>query len=518
MEFIQKSIQMDREKCSAGTQIALEDDINITDAKPDVYQLVTEKGHVDVEEVRAMEDHVHVKGTLHFSVLYIADEEVRRPACMEGALPFEERVFMDGVQAGDSVCVKAALEDLSIGMINSRKLSVQALLDLKLLVEETEEIAPAVGIEDADGVEVCRKQLQALNLVIEKKDILRMKEQISVPGGMPNIFCILWQDCRLKDMAFQIMDEKMTVHGSLGVFFLYEGEGEERKAVWYETELPVNGTVECQGMRAEMLEDICCRIGHQEAEVRPDEDGEERCIALDIVLELDMKLYEETKEDVIADVYGVKQEIEAVCMSGQYRQLLVKNTGKTKASGRLKTAPGVPAIQQICSAFGNVAVGGMEICEEGVRIWGTVNVQVLYASSDSELPFYCLKGSLPFFYVLEAPEVSEGCSYRIEPALEEVTASMLDADEAEVRAVLSFKGLVCRVKREDVVTGARVSALDPEKLAALPGIVAYIVQEGDSLWEIGKKYYVPAAKMKEMNGLAGEEPKAGDRLLIVKGR
>ena len=102
--------------------------------------------------------------------------------------------------------------------------------------------------------------------------------------------------------------------------------------------------------------------------------------------------------------------------------------------------------------------------------------------------------------------------------VEEVTASMLDADEAEVRAVLSFKGLVCRVKREDVVTGARVSALDPEKLAALPGIVAYIVQEGDSLWEIGKKYYVPAAKMKEMNGLAGEEPKAGDKLLIVKGR
>ena len=86
MEFIQKSIQMDREKCSAQTQITLEDDINITDAKPDVYQLVTEKGQADVEEVRAMEDHVHVKGTLRFTVLYIADEEPRRAACMEGPL------------------------------------------------------------------------------------------------------------------------------------------------------------------------------------------------------------------------------------------------------------------------------------------------------------------------------------------------------------------------------------------------------------------------------------------------
>ena len=30
MEFIQKSIQMDREKCSAQTQITLEDDINLS--------------------------------------------------------------------------------------------------------------------------------------------------------------------------------------------------------------------------------------------------------------------------------------------------------------------------------------------------------------------------------------------------------------------------------------------------------------------------------------------------------
>ena len=60
----------------------------------------------------------------------------------------------------------------------------------------------------------------------DKKDILRIKEEISIPGGMPNVFCLLWQDCRLKDMTFQIMDEKMTVQGELGLFFLYEGEGE----------------------------------------------------------------------------------------------------------------------------------------------------------------------------------------------------------------------------------------------------------------------------------------------------
>ena len=43
MELIRKNIHIDRVKCRAGTQVALEDDINITDIRPDVYQLVQER-------------------------------------------------------------------------------------------------------------------------------------------------------------------------------------------------------------------------------------------------------------------------------------------------------------------------------------------------------------------------------------------------------------------------------------------------------------------------------------------
>ena len=83
--------------------------------------------------------------------------------------------------------------------------------------------------------------------------------------------------------------------------------------------------------------------------------------------------------------------------------------------------------------------------------------------------------------------------------------------------MLSFQGMVCEVHEEPMVTSVNVSDLDPEKLSALPGIVAYIVKDGDSLWSIGKKYYVPVARMKEMNDLTSEEVKAGDKILVVKG-
>ena len=135
MEFLKKSIHMDQIGCEEQTQITLEDDVNIADAKPDVYQVVTQQGHVELEEVRASDGHVHVKGVLHFKVLYLADEETHHPACMEGELAFEEQILMGSVSGTDQVQAQAILEDLSVGMINSRKLSVQALLQIRLFTE-----------------------------------------------------------------------------------------------------------------------------------------------------------------------------------------------------------------------------------------------------------------------------------------------------------------------------------------------------------------------------------------------
>ena len=517
MDLVKRTIHMDQVKCSANAQMTIEDDINITDSRPDVYQLVTEQGNVDVEEMRAVEDHVRIKGTLKVQVLYIADEEIHRPACMEGSLPFEEQVYLNGVSSSDSVTVRAMLEDLSVGMINSRKLSVQALVDLNLSVEKVEEIEAAVGIDGEETVEMKTAPLQALDLVIAKKDIFRVRQDLELPGGMPNVFHLLWQTCSLKEMSCRAQDEKLALEGEISLFILYEGEGEERPDVWYEASVPVRGAVECQGMREGMLENIRFGIGHQELEVKADADGEERKISLDLVLDLDMKLYEEIRVETISDLYGVDREIEAVRQPGCCKQLLTKNTGKTKVSGRFSVGTGLPKMQQICGSFGEIQMGAVEPCPEGLKLTGAISVRALYTTQDPDLPFYCLKDSLPFSYIMEVPQARQDCRYEIEPALEQLTISMLDAEEADGKAMLSFQGMVCEVHEEPMVTSVNVSDLDPEKLSALPGIVAYIVKDGDSLWSIGKKYYVPVARMKEMNDLTSEEVKAGDKILVVKG-
>ena len=134
--------------------------------------------------------------------------------------------------------------------------------------------------------------------------------------------------------------------------------------------------------------DIVCGIGHKEVEVKADSDGEERLVSLEVVLDLDMKIYEEEQAEILFDVYGVTKEIEAVSEMGKLKQLLMKNTGKSRLTSRFKVADGLPQIQQICHSECSIQLAEVRIVEEGLRITGAAAVRscLLYTSPDEKPP------------------------------------------------------------------------------------------------------------------------------------
>ena len=87
----------------------------------------------------------------------------------------------------------------------------------------------------------------------------------------------------------------------------------------------------------------------------------------------------------------------------------------------------------------------------------------------------------------------------------------------DVKAVLDFQAVVFRSVPQTLISDIKVSDLDMSKVSELPGMVVYVVRPGDNLWNIGKRYYVPVERIKEVNELSSDEVRAGDKLLIVKG-
>lgn len=512
MEIMRKNVHMDRIKCSSETQITLEDDRNVPDQKPDMERIILRRGEAKPEEIKVSEGKVQVKGTLLYSVLYRTEEE--GISYIDGELPFEEQVYMECVQSGDDVEVEAELEDLNIEMINSRKLSIRALVSLELETEELYDEEIAVELYHEKAVEIKKTQLPVAQIAIRKKDILRRREELEMPQSFPNIFEILWKEVKVNALKFEALDNQISVQGELEVFFLYEGEGEARFLKCYEKVIPFREMLECQGSREAMIEDIEGHISHTELDIRADEDGEERIVCLDLLFELDIKLYEEEEMEILADVYGISENVMPLKKQGLLNHRVLRAMGRTKLTEQIKLPAVLPEITEIYHSGASVMIESKEVMEAGAEIIGTLKAEMLYHSETDGPSFF--ETEIPFQYTMSKLGIKEEHHYRVRATVEQLTITTLNGSEVDVKAVIAVELLGVCSDTEEMISDVVIGETDSSELNSLPGIVVYIAKEGDNIWELGKKYYVPLERIREINQLSSDVLGVGEKILVVR--
>lgn len=514
MELIKKNIHMNRQKGSAVSQITLDDDFIVPDAMDDVSQVLLDNGDVQIESSKVQGERVIVKGKLVFRVLYRRAEGGLQ--ALGGEVPFDEAINVPDLDERDYTQISWNLEDLSTGMINSRKLSIKAVITLEARVESLYDAEAAVDIETDDAqVEVLKRSIDVAAIAVRRKDTYRIKEDIQISGNKPNIESILWQEMKLRGVNCRPMDGKVHLDGELMVFIIYSGEGEHTPIQWVEESIPFSGDVELLEAGEDMIPAIGVRLLHRDIEMKPDFDGEMRELELDAVLELDMKLYEEQNVELLSDMYSTNREMVLDTGSACFDRLLTKNVCKCKVAEQLKLQK-PERILQICHSGGMVKLDEAEIKENGLHIEGVLEVSLLYLTDDDTEPVGASVEMVPFHCVAEADGISQDSVYQLNLGLEQMTAVMLGGDSVEVKAVISADLLVLQPVCEQVISGVRVEPLDVKKLQEMPGIVGYIVQPGDSLWKIAKKFHTTVDNIMELNGLTEHEIKPGDKLVLVK--
>lgn len=557
MELVKKNIHMNRFKSNVTTQVTLDDDFIVPDTMDDMARVILSSGDIQIESVKNQGERVLVKGKLNFQILYRKVEGGFQT--MAGHIPFEEPVNIPGLEEKDYLGVSWDLEDLTASMINSRKVSIKAIVTLVIRVETLYDAEAAVDViesgavsreennwntgdmdggnwgmnytgenhnmerenpglpsgEESGGMEILRRQADVAVIAVRRKDTYRIKEDISLSGSKPSIEQILWSEIRLRATTTKPLDGRIHIEGEVMIFAIYTGEGENTPVQWLEESIPFTGEVELPESVEGMVPSIAVRLVHKELEAKPDYDGEMRDLELDAVLELDMKLYEEQQIELLGDFYSNSRELELESGEVCFDRLLSKNTGKCRIAEKVDLKSG-DRILQICHNDGTVKIDDVEIKEDSLQIDGVLEVSLLYLTSDDSEPVRAETEMVPFHYEAETPGITSDSVYQLNTGLEQMTAVMTGGDTVEIKGVISLDILVLQPVKEPVILGVKEAPLDLEKLQELPGITGYIVQPGDCLWDIAKRFHTTRKQVIDANGLAGEQVRPGDRLILVK--
>ena len=127
-----------------------------------------------------------------------------------------------------------------------------------------------------------------------------------------------------------------------------------------------------------------------------------------------------------------------------------------------------------------------------------------------------LQTAIPFSYQIEAKGIHEGCIYKLQPACEQLSVSMIDSEEMDVKAVVAIQVFVVEQEQTKVMRGISQSEIPYETIEKMPGMIGYIAAEGDTLWSVGKQYFLPVKDIKEWNHLTSDTLQKGDKLLLLK--
>jgi len=532
MELLKKNIHTERIKSKALLQIPLEADINVSDAKPDVARVIYDCGTIKIDEIKTGMNKIWVKGKLCYQLLYQTDsvsgDKTLSPdkgdktlAGMDGDIPFMEEIYLDKLEGTDRVVCRTNLDDMRIHIINSRKLSIQCVISIEPKVEESISEELCIELDNTGNaeqkLEYRKKSLDFLETIVKKRDLLRIHEETRLPAGMPDIGAAVWKNAAISSISFQTMDEKLGITGELNVFIVYREDTSDR-INWYETVIPFQGSVECQNSREGMIADVMHEIGHEEITIREDSDGEFRVIGVETTVELEIKLYEKESTSIVADVYGVSCEVQAGIDSKQFRDLCTELDIEEKLTRSIKLEDADPKILQVCHSDARAKLAETTLKDGQLKLNGEIELQVLYASNESGGGLYPVRSTVPFEIVRDIPDMDEKQleQYSMSIWIPQQAVSIKDSAQFEWRGSINVKMLIYNTKSEDILTELTIEPINADVLEKLPGFAIYYVKPGDSLWQIGKKYYVSVGRIKEMNNLIEDEIKVGDKILIVK--
>ncbi len=514
MNLSKANLHMDRNKYQVNTRIILEEDKNISEHNPDAVQILMEKAEILFEEIHPGKEQVHLSGRLPYEILYLA--EGGRLCRLSGEIPFEERMHVPGMEAMDEVEVSSHIEDLRTGLINSRKLSIRALVGVCIRNEGIFDEEVPIELESAQGVEVRKEICRQSVVAVDRKDILRIKEELELPASLPPVEEVLWESLKLRKWEIRPLENSISVQGELQLFFLYEAREEERSIKCYETIVPFGSNLDCPGSRPGMIPQILPALGTSHLTVKEDYDGESKKLEAEAILNLPIRLLDSAEWEIVTDVYSTTEDIIPVYEEGNRRVIQNRYQGRIKRSEQFSPTVTSDSMLHVCWADGTLTEPEITVEENGMEITGAVSVTVFYLTGEEGKPYGTIKGEIPYSYYLEQGGITDRHCHTVIPVLEQCKGILLDESHVEVKVQISLEVSLEERWQEPVLTDIEIQPLSPQKLSEMPGMVVYFASGGEQLWEVGKKYLTALDSIRGLNQLPSDMLEKGQKILIVK--
>ena len=127
----------------------------------------------------------------------------------------------------------------------------------------------------------------------------------------------------------------------------------------------------------------------------------------------------------------------------EYPAFLCRNKSQFPIKEVITLDEDIPKILQVFKVSGKQHLDDKKILDDKIVVEGIIDVDILYITSDDEVPVHCYNTIIPYRQIIETKGVLENgntdCDIKV--SLDSVGLTMLSDKEIELKAILKKEGI-----------------------------------------------------------------------------
>ena len=179
------------------------------------------------------------------------------------------------------------------------------------------------------------------------------------------------------------------------------------------------------------------------------------------------------------------------------QKLLSSDLNFEKIDGSIVLGEDSPRIDKVLAVCaGNVVVKSSEISDDGIKIAGALNCNIIYVLDDDNASTQSVFAEVPFNINLKKNGINDDNSYKLNIVAKEIEARNKKSKEIDILAELAIETTIL-----NNVTEANLQAvtLGDKRTQNASAMGVYIVSQAQDLWEVSKALAVPSELIMEQN-------------------
>ena len=476
-------------------KVELKTDCLVPDIKPDIVSIINTNGIAYLIKEQVENGKVKIDGNVETYIIYLSDIGENRS--ISNTINFFEVIEDERITEDALVDVKTMIINIESKILNERKVSLTIYMILKVEISEENEFE-FIGEIENDSFQKLERNLNVKNILYRNKVQNSIKDVLKIEDES-KIIEIFKVDIEVKSKETKMSFNKLLAKAEVEIKILYLDENNKVKMVI--GDFPLMTFIELKEISENSLSELDYIVRNVFFKIQ----NEGNLIEFQIDFEIRNLMYEEKKVNVIEDVYSLTKVLEVESKNVNLKciddvNLVRDNIVRIDENFRIDSISNLLGYEIKFNLNNKIKNNGSYNYESEMNL-------ICFYEVNNEKNIKSSLIKIPFLYKSDIDE--EYIDFLIKNS-----SIKLNGENISV-----FVELECDLDKNksvnlNIITDIKeVEDLDVDDY----NFIVYFVKDGDSLWNIAKKFKVSLNNILEINKI--ENPNKlniGDKIYIMK--